>query len=141
MNGISQKLKRKPGRKKIANTRKFRYMLNLDEEDNRVFLELFRQSKLNSKSQFLFCCVFKKEIPVRIVNENQRELISELSNYNRQIRMLGVNYNNVVRKIYTEFKPQYATNYLTELVSLSTEIVLISKKVLDFIHKYDSENK
>lgn len=136
----SKKSKRTAGRKKIENPCIYRYTLKLNRENNELFQRLFSETGLRAKSQFLYACVFRKEIPVRIINQNQRELVTEIYNHNRQIRMLGVNYNQVVREIHTHFSAQDAGFYLKKLVEISTEIAILSQKILDIIQKYDSEN-
>lgn len=133
-------MNKKVGRKKIEDPCIFKYSLKLNRADNEIFLGLFKQTGLRTKAQFLYSCVFEKEIPVRIIRQGDRELLSELSNYNRQIRMLGVNYNQVVREFHIRFSEKNARFYIKELVEISTEIAFLSRKIIDIALKYDSEN-
>ena len=133
-------MKKKVGRKKLDDPCIFRHSLKLNRTDNETFLRIFRQTGLRTKSQFLYSCVFEKEIPVRVIRQGDRELLSELSNHTRQIRMLGVNYNQIVREFHVRFSERNARFYLKELVEISTEIVFLSRKIIDIAQKYDSEN-
>ena len=124
-------IRNKYGRKKIADPCKYRYTLKLNEADNKKFLHLFEQTNLQTKAYFLYHCVFNKPIPIYQVDQHLDFFLGELTNFNRQFRSIGINYNQVVSKINRyEMKPEFIRYYFSQLEKLTVELITVSRDIL-----------
>lgn len=130
--------KYKGGRKPVDDPAIFRYGIKLNSVDNARFEELFFKSGLTEKSKFIKAMIFDKEIKVIKIDRATLDYYMRLTNIYAQYKAVGVNYNQTVKAIKTNFDDKRVMSLLykleketIKLVGLSQEILLLSKEFED----------
>lgn len=110
MNDQKNNKRSKGGRKPKINPCNHRYVFRLDDEDNSKFLSLFEASGIDNKAKFITSVLFSKEIKTVKIDKGTVDFYMRLTSFYSQFRAVGVNYNQVVKLLYTHFtekKPQH----------------------------------
>lgn len=131
--------KKSPGRKPEINPKVFMINFRLNEKEHDRFLSLWEQTGLKSKSRFILSCLFDKPIKVIQVDKSAMDICAKLSETNRQIRSVGVNYNQLVRMIKTTFGEKKALAFLYKLEKSTIELVELNKQIIALIEKYEQQ--
>ncbi|KAA6341504.1 hypothetical protein EZS27_010704 [termite gut metagenome] len=76
-----EKEKRKRGRKREKNPQKYRYMVRLNEVENKRFLSMYGQSGMKSMSRFMADCVLNNPVKVVTVNKSVWDYVILLSGF------------------------------------------------------------
>ena len=95
---------RKPKPQKMRN----RYVFRLDDEDNARFLALFDESGKATKAEFIVSVLFGKEIKVVKLDKGTQDFYMRLTTFHSQFRSIGVNYNQCVRVLKSNFSEKKA---------------------------------
>lgn len=122
---------RKAGRKKTDNPASYRYSVNFTAQENDKFLALFEQSGLQSKARFIVARVLNQEFRVVKVDKASMEYVAKLSSLNAQFRHVGVNYNQVVKQLNSNFTQKKAMALLYKLEKLTEELMQIAKQIVE----------
>lgn len=137
-NGKARNNNNKGGRKPVNDPAVFRYGIKLNSVDNAKFEELFFKSGLTEKSKFIKAMIFDKEIKVIKIDRAALDYYLRLTNIYAQYKAVGVNYNQTVKAIKTNFGDKRAMSLLhklkketIKLVGLSQEILRLSKEFED----------
>ncbi len=134
------KRKENSGRKPKKDKCKYRYMVNLNSEDNDKFKMLFEQSGLDNISRFLNYVIFNKEIKVVKVDKTTVDYYTRLTNFYTQFQHIGNNYNQVVRALKTNFGEKRALAMLYKLEKATIQLIVVSREILllteEFKQKY-----
>ena len=125
----------KPGRKPNLNPAKYRYSVNLNSKENARFQTLFEQSGLKSKSRFINHCILDKPIKVVTVDKSTLDVCLALTDIHSQIRYIGVNYNQTVKALKTNFSEKRAFALLKNLEKETVRVIQYQVKILDHIEK------
>lgn len=125
----------KPGRKPNCNPAQYRYSVNLNSTENARFQTLFEQSGMKSKSRFINHCILNKPIKVVTVDKSTLDVCLALTDIHSQIRLIGVNYNQTVKALKTNFSEKRAFALLKNLEKETVRVVQFQMKILDHIEK------
>ena len=60
-----------------------------------------------------------------------------LTSFHSQFRAIGVNYNQIVKLLYSQFADKKASAYLCKLEKQTAEMVQIFKKVIELMEEFD----
>ena len=109
----------------------FRYSVNFTAAEHVQFLTLFEQSGLQSKARFIAARVFSDEFRVVKTDRATMEYVTKLTSFYAQFRSVGVNYNQVVKELHSNFSEKKALALLYKLEKATIELVEIGKKVME----------
>ena len=131
MNQIASKTPKrgKGGRNPKNNPANYRYSVNFTAVEHAQFLTLFEQSGLQSKARFIAARVFNDEFRVIKTDRATMEYVTKLTSFYAQFRAVGVNYNQAVKELHTNFSEKKALALLYKLEKVTIELVEIGKKI------------
>jgi hypothetical protein len=120
----------------------FRYTVNLTPEENARFLTLYERSGMNAYARFIAARIFNEEFKVITIDKGAVDVYNLLLSFHAQFRSIGVNYNQVVKALKSNFTEKKAYAFLKKLHGETMKLAQIHEKVLaiatDFKEKYDS---
>ncbi len=99
----------KGGRKPKVNPKANRYVFRLTDEENTKFLALFDQSGMDNKAKFVVSILFGKEIKSVKIDKGTVDFYMRLTSFHSQFRSIGVNYNQIVKQLYSQFSDRKAS--------------------------------
>ena len=115
-----------------------RYSISLTAEENARFLSLFEQSGMNVMAHFITACVFQKGITTIKVDKAAVDYYIRLTGLFGQFRAVGVNYNQVVKILYSNFSEKKAAAYLYKLEKQTMELAQLSQKIIQLTAEFES---
>ena len=121
--------KGKGGRPPKNNPANYRYSVNFTAVEHARFLTLFEQSGLQSKARFIAARVFGDEFRVVKIDRSAMEYVTKLTSFFAQFRSVGVNYNQVVKELHSNFSEKKALALLYKLEKATVDLVEIGKKI------------
>lgn len=128
------------GRRLKINPSVFRYSVNLNEEENMKFIGMFTKSGLRNKSKFIASMLLGKEMKVVKIDKAAMDYYMRLTNIYIQYQAVGVNYNQIVKALKTNFGDKRAMVLLHKLEKETIKLVAYSQEILrltkEFEHKY-----
>lgn len=130
---------KKVGRKKSQDPAIYRYVMKLNAVENAKFTAMFLKSGLKQKSQFLKSVVFSKEIRIVKVDKSTMDYYMRLTNFYAQYQAIGVNYNQIVKALKTNFNEKRALVLLHQLEQATFKLIAISQKVIELTHEYEKK--
>lgn len=131
------KKSRTVGRKPKNNPAKYRYTVNLNEEENDRFKLLFEQSGIGNISRFIHHALFGKEIKVVKIDKAAMDYYIRLTNFYRQFQAIGNNYNQTVKALKTNFSEKRALSLLYKLEKTTIELILLSKQIVALTKEFE----
>lgn len=120
----------KGGRPPKNDPAKHRLTVNLTNGQHARFLTLYEQSGIQSLSAFICARIFGDEFHVVKTDASVVEFTTKLSALHAQIRSIGVNYNQVVKQLHTNFAEKKALALLYKLEDATIELAKIGREVL-----------
>ncbi|KAA6340056.1 hypothetical protein EZS27_012053 [termite gut metagenome] len=87
------KNKSKRGRKPKTDKQEYRYMVCLNEAENKRFLSMYKQSSKRSMSRFMADCVLNHSLKTVVIDKSLIEFTMLLSSFFLQFRGIKTNYN------------------------------------------------
>lgn len=139
MNDKNNKQK-KGGRRPKVDPAKIRYTISLNEVEHSRFLELFDQSGMNVKAHFITSCIFEKPIKTIKIDKGSLDFYMRLTSFHSQFRNVGVNYNQIVKILYTHFSEKKAASFLYKLEKQTVEMIEIFKNVIKITEEFHQKN-
>lgn len=134
--------KRKPrtiGRKPKADPCCHRYAFNLNDTDNALFLSLFDISGLKNKAHFITSCIFNRQLRVVKVDKAAMDYYMRLTTFHSQFRAIGVNYNQVVKALKSNFAEKKALAFLYKLEVLTKELVATNQQIISLTDEFERQ--
>ena len=116
-----------------------RYQVRLNMRDNAKFLTLFEQSGMKTKSRFIVARIFNKEFTVHKINKSAIDYTIRLTSLYTQYRAIGVNYNQVLKILNSNFSEKRALSYLYKLEKYTIELITVSKEILELTKKFEDK--
>ncbi len=107
----------------------FRYSVNFTAVEHAQFLTLFEQSGLQSKARFIAARVFGDEFRVVKIDRSAMEYVTKITAFYAQFRSVGVNYNQVVKELHSNFSEKKAFALLYKLEKATIDLVEIGRKI------------
>lgn len=139
MNDKNNKQK-KGGRRPKVDPAKIRYTISLNEVEHSRFLELFDQSGMKVKAHFITSCIFEKPIKTIKIDKGSLDFYMRLTSFHSQFRNVGVNYNQIVKILYTQFSEKKAASFLYKLEKQTVEMIEIFKNVIKITEEFHQKN-
>ena len=129
----------KGGRSPKTNPANFRYSVNFTAVEHARFLTLFEQSGLQSKARFIAARVFNDEFRVVKTDRATLEYVTKLTSFYAQFRSVGVNYNQVVKELHSNFSEKKALALLYKLEKVTVELVETGKKIQELSEEFKEQ--
>ena len=121
----------KGGRTPKIDPANYRYSVNFTAVEHARFLTMFEQSGLQSRARFIAARVFSDEFRVVTTDRATLEYVTKLTSFYSQFRAVGVNYNQTVKELHSNFSEKKALALLYKLESFTKELIEISTKILN----------
>ena len=129
----------KGGRSPKTDPANYRYSVNFTAVEHARFLTLFEQSGLQSKARFIAARVFGDDFRVVKIDRSAMEYVTKLTLFYAQFRAVGVNYNQVVKELHSNFSEKKALALLYKLEKVTVELVEIGRKILELSEEFKGQ--
>lgn len=133
---METKKKGKRGRNPKIDPAKHRYVFYLNSVDNAKFLSLFDQSEEKIKAHFITACIFNRPIQVVKTDKDMQDYYMRLTNLYGQYRAIGVNYNQVVKALHSNFTEKKALAFLNRLEQRTREFIECQNKIIELTEEF-----
>ena len=130
----------KGGRPPKNDPAKHRLTVNLTDEQHAGFLALYEQSGVQSLSGFIAARIFGDEFRVVKTDASAVEFIAKLTALHSQIRSIGVNYNQVVKELHSNFGEKKALALLYKLENATIELAGIGREVMQLCEQFKAKH-
>lgn len=128
--------RRKVGRKPKAKPEKYRYVVRMDEDENRQFKLMFQKSEAVHHSKFIKSVLLNRTIKIIKIDPATTDFYIRLTNFYHQFQAIGNNYNQVVKAVKTNFGDKRAFVLLRKLEKETVELVVVSRRIVALINEY-----
>ena len=132
--------KHKGGRHPKDDRAIFRYSISLTAVENAKFLTLFEQSGMNVMAHFITSCIFQKTITTVKIDKAAMDYHLKLTGLFAQFRAIGVNYNQVVKILYSNFTEKKAAAALYKLENHTIELINLSRKIIELTTEFEANH-
>lgn len=126
----------KGGRNPKNDPANYRYSVNFTAVEHARFLTMFEQSGLQSKARFIAARVFGDEFRVVKTDRAALEYATKLTSFFAQFRAVGVNYNQTVKELHSNFSEKKALALLYKLENATKELAEIGKKIVELSEEF-----
>lgn len=126
----------KGGRNPKNDPANYRYSVNFTAVEHARFLTMFEQSGVQSKARFIAARVFGDEFRVVKTDRAALEYATKLTSFFAQFRAVGVNYNQVVKELHTNFSEKKALALLYKLEKATKELAEIGQKIVELSEEF-----
>lgn len=133
------KAQHKGGRNPKINRAIHRYVFRLTDTENARFLSLFEQSGLDTKAKFIVSLLFERRIKSIKIDATANEYTTKLSHFFAQFRAIGVNYNQVVKVLHTNFSDKKTILYVGKLEKHTLELANLCKEILILTKQFETD--
>ena len=116
-----------------------RLTVNLTDEQHARFCTMFEQSGIVSLSAFIAARIFGDEFRVVKTDASALQFVTRLTALHGQIRSIGVNYNQLVKQLYSAFGEKKALSLLYKLEQETIELSQIGREVLRLCEEFKEE--
>lgn len=113
-------------------------MLRFDDDEWTKVLTMHEQSGVNARAVFIKAHFFGQQFRVLTEDKSLVEYYTKLSSFHAQYRMIGNNYNQVVKELRCHFSEKKAMALLYRLEKCTMELVAITKDVVRLTEEYKS---
>ncbi len=127
------------GRKPKTDPAVFRYSVSFNAADHARFLALFEQSGMRTKAHFIIHRIFGEPFKVIKIDKAAVDYYTRLTNFYAQFRAIGVNYNQVVKALNTNFTEKKALSFLYKLEKTTEELVVLSRKIIELTQDFEQK--
>lgn len=128
--------RKKVGRKPKAKPEKYRYVVRMDEDENRQFKLMFQKSEAVHHSKFIKSVLLNRTIKIIKIDPATTDFYIRLTNFYHQFQAIGNNYNQVVKAVKTNFGDKRAFVLLRKLEKETVELVIVSRQIVALINEY-----
>jgi hypothetical protein len=140
MENDSPDKKHKGGRHPKDERAVYRYSISLTAAENAKFLSLFEQSGMNVMAHFITACIFQKTITTVKIDKTAVDYYVRLTGLFGQFRAIGVNYNQLVKMLYSNFTEKKAGAYLYRLEKQTMELSALAKKITQLTEEFETNH-
>ena len=128
---------RKSGRKPKIDPAKIRYTISFNQQEHAHFLELFDQSGMKVKAHFITSCIFEKTMKTIKIDKGTVDFYMRLTSFHSQFRSIGVNYNQIVKLLYSHFSEKKAAAFLFKLEKHTIELAQLCRDILRITEEFE----
>ncbi len=129
----------KGGRPPKNDPAKRRLTVNLTDTLYAEFLSLFEQSGVQSLSGFIAARIFGDEFRVVKTDASAVEFTAKLTALHSQFRSVGVNYNQIVKELHSNFGEKKALALLYKLEKATIELAGIGREVMQLCEHFKAK--
>lgn len=113
-----------------------RVAVRFNSVENARFLTMYELSGVQNKAAFIKSRVFSETFRVIKVDRSQLDYYQKLSALYGQFRAVGVNYNQVVVTLRSNFTEKKAMAMLHKLEQHTQELVSLNRQIIDLTEDY-----
>jgi hypothetical protein len=117
-----------------------RHVFRLTDEENARLLSLFEASGMINKAKFIISVFFGREIKTVKIDKAELDFYMRLSSFHSQFRSIGVNYNQVVKLLYSHFSEKKAAAYLYKLEKQTAELAVLCEKIIQITEEFEAKH-
>ena len=140
MNEDSNRKQNKGGRTPKNDPSIHRHVFRLTDEENARLLALFEASGMINKAKFIISVFFGREIKTVKIDKAELDFYMRLTSFHSQFRSIGVNYNQVVKLLYSHFSDKKAAAYLYKLEKQTAELAVLCQKIIQITEEFESKH-
>ncbi|EFS29531.1 conjugal transfer protein MobA [Bacteroides sp. D2] len=129
----------KGGRPPKNDPAKHRLTVNLTDTQHAGFLAMFEQSGISSLSAFICARIFGDEFRVVKTDASAVEFTAKLTALHSQFRSVGVNYNQIVKELHSNFGEKKALALLYKLEKATVELAGIGREVMQLCEQFKAK--
>lgn len=129
----------KGGRPPKNDPAKHRVTVNLTDTQHAGFLAMFDQSGVSSLSAFICARIFGDEFRVVKTDASAVEFTAKLTALHSQFRSVGVNYNQIVKELHSNFGEKKALALLYKLEKATVELAGIGREVIQLCEQFKAK--
>lgn len=129
----------KGGRPPKNDPAKHRLTVNLTDTQHAGFLAMFEQSGVQSLSGFISARIFGDEFRVVKTDASAVEFTAKLTALHSQFRSVGVNYNQIVKELHSNFGEKKALALLYKLEKATVELAGIGREVMQLCEEFKAK--
>ncbi len=129
--------RKRGGRFPKLNTKSHHVMLRFDDDEWMKFLVMYEQTDVKAKAVFAKARIFGE--PFRVLREDKTlvEYYTKLSSFHSQYRMIGNNYNQVVKELRCHFSEKKAMALLYKLENCTKELAALTREIVELTRKFE----
>lgn len=131
--------RRKVGRKPKAKPEKYRYVVRMDEDENRQFKLMFQKSEAVHHSKFIKSVLLNRTIKIISIDPATTDFYIRLTNFYHQFQAIGNNYNQTVKAVKSNFSDKRALALLYKLEKITMELVVLSRQIIALTREYEEK--
>ena len=114
-------------------------MLRFNDLEYAKFLTLYERSGVYSKATFVKARVFNESFRVVTIDKTKYEYYQKLSEMHAQFRSIGVNYNQMVKILRSNFNEKRAMALLYKLEKQTIEMIIVQKQIAQLTDQFNRE--
>ena len=111
-------------------------MVRFSDQEYAKFLSMYEESGVYAKSIFVKARVFNESFRVIKTDEGTLKYVAKLTQLHAQFRAVGVNYNQVVKQLKSNFSEQKALALLYKLEIITLELVTTQQKIIALCEEF-----
>jgi hypothetical protein len=115
----------------------YRYSISFNAVQNARFLSLFEQSGMQTKAHFITARIFDEEFRVIHTDQSTLEYYAKLTAFYAQFRAIGINYNQVVKALHSNFSEKKTLAFLYKLERATLELVDLNQQIIELTQKFE----
>lgn len=98
---------------------------------------MYEQTDVKAKAVFAKARIFSE--PFKVLREDKTlvEYYTKLSSFHSQYRMIGNNYNQVVKELRCHFSEKKAMALLYKLENCTRELVSLTREIVELTRKFE----
>jgi hypothetical protein len=116
-----------------------RHVFRLTDQENAKLLSLFEASGMPNKAKFIISLLFGKEMKSVKIDKGTVDFYMRLTSFHSQFRAVGVNYNQVVKLLYSSLSERKAAAYLYKLEKQTAEMALLCQKIIQLCQEFNAK--
>lgn len=140
MNENSNSKRNRGGRMPKDDPSIHRHVFRLTDAENAKLLSLFEASGMTNKAKFIISVLFGKEMKTVKMDRGTIDFYMRLTSFYSQFRSVGVNYNQIVKLLYSHFSEKKAAAYLYKLEKQTAEFAVLCQKIIKIAEEFDGKH-
>lgn len=130
---------RKPRRQRKNENKTRRLSFNLTERQFAHFLALYEQSGMTTYAHFIEARVFNESFKVIKVDKGAIDVFNQLRAFHAQFRAVGVNYNQLIKALKSNFTEKKAFVMIHKLHQETMKLTAIHSQVLKIAEEFNEK--
>ncbi len=140
MNENNNRKQKKGGRTPKSDPSIHRHVFRLTDDENAKLLSLFEASGMTNKAKFIISVLFGREIKTVKIDKAMLDFYMRLTSFNSQFRSIGVNYNQIVKLLYSHFSEKKSAAYLYKLEKQTAELAVLCQKIIQLTEEFEANH-